>query len=152
MRWNIGGHAHGNARAAVEQHMGQPRGQYYRLLHGAIEVGRPLHGALAQFTQQHVGKFGELGLGVAHRREGFGVVWATPVTLAIHQRVAVAERLRHQHHGFIAGAVSVGVELTQYVTDGTRRLLVLGIGMQRQLAHGVDDPPLHGFHAIANVG
>ena len=81
----------------------------------------------------------------------FGIIRRTPVTLAIHQRVAVAERLRHQHHGFVAGAVAVGVELTEHVTDGTRRLLVLGIGVQAQLAHGVDDAPLHGLQAVADM-
>lgn len=74
-----------------------------------------------------------------------------PVTLAVHQGIAVAERLGHQHHRFIARRIAVGVELTEHVTDGTRRLLVLGIGVQAQLTHGVDDAPLHGLQAVADM-
>jgi hypothetical protein len=45
----------------------------------------------------------------------------------------------------------VGVELAEHVTDGTRRLLVLGIGIQPQLAHGVDDAPLYRLQAVADM-
>jgi hypothetical protein len=43
------------------------------------------------------------------------------------------------------------MELAQHVTDGARRLLVLGGGRQPQLAHGVDDAPLHRLQAVADV-
>ncbi len=148
---DIGGHAHGDAGAAVEQHMRQPRRQHHRLVHGAVEVGSPVHGALAELGEQHLGELRQPRLGVAHGGERLGVVGTAPVALAIHQRVAVAERLGHQHHRLVAGAVAVGMELAQHVADGTRRLLVLGAGIEGQLAHGVDDAPLHRLHAVADM-
>ncbi|MNH21915.1 hypothetical protein D3C79_817510 [compost metagenome] len=44
------------------------------------------------------------------------------------------------------------VVLTQHVTHGTGGLLVLGQRRQPQLAHGVDDAPLHGLEAVADMG
>lgn len=43
------------------------------------------------------------------------------------------------------------VELAEHVADGARRLLVLGIGIQPQFAHGVDDASLHRFQAVADM-
>lgn len=45
----------------------------------------------------------------------------------------------------------MGVELTQHVTDRTGGLFVLGIGIQPQLTHGVDDTPLYRFQAVADM-
>jgi hypothetical protein len=43
------------------------------------------------------------------------------------------------------------MELAEHVADGTRRLLVLGIGVQPQLAHRIDDAPLHRLQAVADM-
>ncbi|MNO72104.1 hypothetical protein D3C76_630390 [compost metagenome] len=151
VRRHVGGHAHGDAGGAVEQDVGQARRQYCGLLQGAVEVRHPVHGALAHFVEQHFGVARQARLGVTHGSERLRIVRCTPVALAIDQGVAIAERLRHQHHGFVAGRVAVGVELAEHVTDGTRRLLVLGIGIEPQLAHGVDDASLHRLQAVADV-
>src|SRR5690606_5044520 len=76
----------------------------------------------------------------------------TEVALALNQRIAVGEGLRHQHQRFVAGAVAVRVELADHVADGTGRLLGLGGGAQAQLAHRVDDAPLHRLEAVAQEG
>ncbi|MNT00146.1 hypothetical protein D3C72_1345660 [compost metagenome] len=151
MRRHVGGHAHGDAGGAVEQQVGQPRRQGRRLVEGAVEVRPPVRRALAQLAEQHFGITRQPRFGVTHGGEGLGIIRRTPVALAVDQRVAIAERLGHQHHGFVAGRVAVGVEFTEHVTDGTRRFLVLGIGVQPQLAHGVDDTPLYRFQAVADM-
>ena len=43
------------------------------------------------------------------------------------------------------------VEFTEHVTDGTRRFLVLGVSVQAQLAHGVNNTPLYGLEAVADM-
>jgi len=43
------------------------------------------------------------------------------------------------------------VELAEHVTNGTRRLLVLGVCVQAQLTHGVDNAPLYRFQAVADM-
>lgn len=152
VRRDVGRHAHGDAGHPVEQDVRQAGGQHHRLFHGAIEVRRPLHRALPQLGEQQLGEARQARLGITHGGEGFGIVRRAPVALTVHQRVAVGERLGHQHHGFVTGAVAVGMVLTEYVTHGTGRLLVLGEGGEPQLAHGIDDAPLHGLEAVADMG
>ncbi len=46
VRRNIGGHAHGDAGAAIEQHVGHARREQHRLVEGSVEVGCPIDRAL----------------------------------------------------------------------------------------------------------
>ncbi len=151
VRRNIGGHAHGDAGGAIEQYVGQACRQQAGLLQGAVEIGHPFHGALAQLTEKHPGIGGEARLGVAHGGERLGIVGGAPVALAVDERVAVGELLGHEHHRLVAGGIAVRVELAQHVTHGTRRLLVLAGRRQPQLGHGIDDAPLHRLEAVADV-
>ncbi len=150
VRRYVGGHADGNAGGAVEQQVRQACRHPGRLFQGAVEVRGPVGGALVDFAQQDFGDRGQFGFGVAHRRERFGVVGGTKVALAFDQRVAVRERLGHQHQRFVAGAVAVRMVLTNDVADGARGLLRLGGGVQPQLAHRVDDAALHRLEAVAD--
>jgi hypothetical protein len=47
------------------------------------------------------------------------------VALAFDQRIAVRERLRHQHQRFVAGAVAVRMVFADHVADGARGFLRL---------------------------
>src|SRR5690606_27938414 len=73
------------------------------------------------------------------------------VAVAVHQRVAEAEVLRHAHHGVVDGRVAVGVVFPHHVADDTGRLAVLAIGPQAQLGHAVQDTALHRFEPVAHV-
>ena len=150
VRRNVGGHADGNAGGAIDQHMRHARGQPGRLVQRAIEVGRPVHRTLTQFTQQGFGNWRQLRFGVAHRRKRLRVVLRAEIALAAHQGVAVGEGLRHQHHGFVAGAVPVRMEFANDITHRSRGLLRFGAGIQAQLAHRVDDAALHRLEPVAN--
>ncbi len=151
VRRDVGGHAHGDAGGAVEQQVGQACRQHRRFVQGAIEVGHPVHGALPQFIEQHLGIARQPRLGIAHGGKGLGIVRRTPVALAIHQWIAIGERLGHQHHGFVAGRVAMGVVLTEHVTHGTGGFLVLGVGIQAQFAHGIDDAALDRLETVTDV-
>ena len=102
--------------------------------------------------EKHLGVRPQPRLGVAHRGEGLRVVRRAPVALAVHDRVAAGEVLRHQHHRLVTGRVAVRVELADHVADRARGLLVLGPGREAELAHGVDDPPLHGLEPVRELG
>ena len=149
VRRNVGRHADRDALGAVQQQVGQSRRQNHRLLQRAVEVGLPVDRAVRQLAQQHIGVPGELRLGVAHGRERLRIVLRAPVALPVHDRIAIGERLRHQHHRFVAGGVAVRMVLADDVADGTRGLLVLVGGGETQLAHRVDDAALHGLQAVA---
>ena len=152
VRRHVGGHAHRDAGGAVEQQVRQARRQPGRLFQRAVEVRRPVHRALAQLAQQHFGDGGELGFGVTHGRERLRIVRRAEVALAFDQRIAVRKRLRHQHQRFVAGAVAVRVVLADHVADGACGLLRLGAGVQAELAHRIDDAPLHRLQPVADEG
>src|SRR5690606_7540159 len=58
VRRNVGGHAHGDTGGAVHQQGGNPGGQDFGNLQGAVVVGHPVHGFLVQVGQQLVGQLG----------------------------------------------------------------------------------------------
>ena len=147
---DVGRHADGDARRAVQQDVRQPGGERDRLAQGPVEVGHPLGRAHLELGEQHVSVGRQAGLRVAHGREVLGVVDRAPVALAVDQRVAVGKRLRQQHHGLVAGAVAVRVVLAEHVADRAGGLLVLGRRAQPQLAHGVDDAALHRLQPVAD--
>ena len=151
VRRDVGGHAHRDALRAVEQHVRQARRQERGLLQRAVEVGLPVDRAIRELRQQHFGVTRELGLRVTHGREGLRIVGRTPVALPVDDRIAIAEVLRHQHHGFVAGRVAVRMELADHVADGARGLLVLLAGREAELAHRVDDAALHGLEAVGQT-
>ena len=149
---HIGGHAHGDAGGAVQQQVRQAGRHPCGFFQRAVKIGCPVHGALAQFAQQHFGDGGQLGFGVTHRGERLGIVRRAEVALAFDQRIAVRKRLRHQHQRFVAGAVAVRVVLADHVADGACGLLRLGAGVQAELAHRIDDAPLHRLQPVADEG
>ncbi len=74
VRRNVGRHAHRDAGGAVQQQARQPRRQDHRLVERAFVVARPVHRSVRQLREQNFGVAGELRLGVAHGREGLGVI------------------------------------------------------------------------------
>ncbi len=149
VRRNVGCHAHGDARRTIQQQVRQSRRQNLRLFHRAVKVGLPVHRTVRELGQQHVRVAGEFRLGVAHSRERLRIVLRAPVALPVDDRIAIRERLCHQHHGFVAGRVAVRMVLADDVANRTRGLLVLVGSPQRQLAHRIDDAPLYRLQTVA---
>jgi hypothetical protein len=111
---DLGGHAHRDARGAVEQHEGQPCGQLARLFSGAVVVGLEVDRALVDLVEQQPGDRCQARFGVAHRRRAVAVA-AAEVALAVDQRVALREVLRHAHQRLVGRQVAVRVVLAEHV-------------------------------------
>ena len=166
---DVRGHADRDAGGPVQEHGREAGGEQLRLLQGPVEVGPELDRPLPQLLQEHPRERRQPRLGVAHRREGAGVVRRAPVALPVDQGVADGERLRHQDHRLVAGGVPVRVELPEDVPHRARRLLetgpVRGVGppaggglgvaahgrAQAQLRHRVHDPALHRLQPVGDV-
>jgi hypothetical protein len=103
----------------------------------------PVDRAVAELGQQHVGIFREPRLGVAHRGEALRIVRRAEVALAVDQRITIRERLRHQHERLVACRIAVRMELADHVADRARGFLRLRARVEAELAHRVDDAPLH---------
>ena len=74
------------------------------------------------------------------------------VALAVDQRVAQGEILRHARHRVVDGAIAVRVILAEHLADDTGGLLVRRAGPEAHVVHGVQDAPLHRLQAIARIG
>ena len=147
---DVGGHAHGDARGAVDQEVGETGGQHQGLFHGAVVVGHEVHGVLVQVLEEFVGQAGEAHLGVTHGRGGVAVD-GPEVALAVHQRVAQGEVLGHAHHGVIDRGVAVGVVFTDDVADDAGALAVGPVIVVAALAHGEENAAVHRLEAVAHV-
>ena len=152
------GQAHSNPAGTIEQGKGQPGRQLARLNRGAIVIRHEIDRAFVNLIEQQTGDFGQPGLGVAHGRSAIAIA-AAEIALAIDQRVALAEILRHAHQRIVGSLVAMRVKPAQNVAHHTRALDRLGPGVaigaaktQPHARHGVEDAPLHRLLAVADIG
>jgi len=62
------------------------------------------------------------------------------------------EFLGETHQRVVDRLVAVRVILADHVADHARALLEGAVGIEPQLAHGVEQPAMHGLQAVAHVG
>ena len=148
---DVGGHADGDARRAVEQQIGQSRRQQARLFQRIVEIGREIDGVLVEVFQQFHGDGCQAGLGITHGCRAVAVD-AAEVALAVDQHVAHGELLGHTHHRVIDGAVTVRVVFAQHLADDTGALAVGGIRPQAHVIHGIEDAAVHRLQPVAGIG
>ena len=148
---NAGRHADGDARRAVGEQVGEVGRQDHRLLVGAVVGGAEVDGVLVDAVEQQAGHRRHAALGVAH---GGGVIAVdvAEVALAVDQRVAHREVLGEAHHRVVDRLVAVRVVVAHHLADDLGALLVAAGGVEPQLAHGIEDAPVHRLQAVAHVG
>ena len=97
------------------------------------------------------GGAGQPHLGVAHRRRVIAVHRAE-IALAVDQRHAHRERLRHAHHGVVDRGVAVRVVLAHHVADDAGRFAVRPVGRVAGIVHAIQDAPMHRLQSITCIG
>ena len=138
MRGDVGGHADGDALTAVDQQVGEARGQRLGLGERLIVVGLPVDGVLLQVTQKLHGGLCQAALGVTHGG-GTVAVDVAEVAVAVDERRAHGEPLRQADHGLIDREVTVRMVLTDNFADRPSGLLVRTIGVDAALVHRVQN-------------
>ena len=119
---HLGGHTDGDTVGTVHEEVGELRREYGGLLQGAVEVVHEVDGVLVQI-QEEVGRhLRQTGLGVTHGGRGVPV-HGTEVTLSVHERIPQGEGLPHTDHGLVCGGISVGMVLSEDLSDDGRGLL-----------------------------
>ena len=88
--------------------------------------------------------------GVAHRRRRVAID-AAEVALAIDERVAQREVLRHADHGFVDRPVAVRVVPAHDIADDAGRLAVARARARAAIEHAPEDLALHRLEAVAHV-
>ncbi|OQB54058.1 MAG: hypothetical protein BWX99_02271 [Deltaproteobacteria bacterium ADurb.Bin151] len=151
MRGNIGCHANGNSRRAVEQQKRNAGSQQRRFLERFVIVGYIIDGVFFQIGQHFIGYASQPALRVTHGRRRI-TVYGTKVSLSIHQHIAQRKILRHPHHGVIDGCVTVRVILTHDIADDTCGFFVWLIVAVAHFVHRIQYSPMHRFQAVAYIG
>ncbi len=150
VRRDLGRQADRDAGRAIEQHERQAARQQRRFFGRAVVVGLEIDGAHVDFIQQQSGDRRQPRFGVAHRRRAVAVARAE-IALAVDQRVAQREILRHPHQRVVHRLVAVRMQLAQHVADHRGGFARLGGRIQAQLVHRIQDAALHRFLAVADV-
>jgi hypothetical protein len=151
VRGHVGGHAHGDAAGAVDQQIGEARGQNRRLALGIVVVGLELDRVLVDVLEQRMRHLGHAGLGVAHGRRGIAVDRAE-IALPVDQRQPEGEFLRHAHQRVIDRLVAMRVILADDVAHDAGGLAVRLVPVIAVLVHREQDAPVHGLQPVADVG
>ena len=148
---NVGGHTHGNTRGSVDQEVGDAGRHHGGLLEGVIEVVGHIHGVLLQVIHHGLAHEREAGLGVTHGGSTV-TIHRTEVTLSIDQRAAHVPLLGHSHQGTVHGTVTVGMILTQYLSDDTGTFLIGFVVGVAQFLHSEKDAAVNGLETVADIG
>ena len=148
---DVGGHAHGDAGAAVQQQEGQLGREHGWLLLGAIKVVGEIDRVAADLIEHRlIGDRRQARFRVAHGGRWI-VVDRAEVAVAIQQGMAAGKGLHQPHQGVVNGLIAVGVVLAQDVAHHPGALAVGAIGGQPQFVHRKQDAPLHRFEAIPHI-
>ena len=148
---DIGGHADRDPRAAVDQQVGQARGQHRRLGFRLVVVRNEIDRVLADIRQQLVGELVHAHFGITHGRRCVAIDRAE-VALTVDQDIPHGEVLGHAHDRVVNGRIPVRVILTDHVADYAGRFLVGLVPVVGQLGHGIKHTPMHRFQTITHIG
>jgi hypothetical protein len=144
-------HADRDTLRAVGEEVRERARQHDRLFLGAV-IGRPeIDGILVDALDEEARNLGEPRFGVAH---GGGIIAidVAEVALPVDQRIALGKVLGEPHQRVVDRLVAVGMEFADDVADHARAFLECGAGIEPQLAHGVNEPPMHRLEAVARIG
>ena len=127
VRRDVGRHADRDPAGAVDQDVGEARGQDHRLGPRRVVIGREIDRVLVDVAEQEVGDLGQPRLGVAFGRRRIRVHRAE-IALAVDQRHAHRPALGHPGEGVVDRLVAVRVIVTHRVADDLGRLAVRAAG------------------------
>ena len=133
-------------RADWESRRAGPRGSLFLAVVGGAEIDR----IVVDAGQQRLRHFGQPRFGVSHRR-GVIAVDVAEIALAFHQRIAHREILRQPHQRVVDRGIAVRMVLADHVAHHARAFLEARGGIEPQLVHGVDQPPVHRLQPVAHV-
>ncbi len=151
MRRDVCRHPDGDAGRAVDQEVGELRGQDGGLLGRRRVVRAEVDRTLTDLGEHLLGNREHAALGVPVGRRRVAVDRAE-VAVAVDQRVAEHERLGHPDECEINRIVAVRVIALHHLAGDRGRLDIAAVGPDAQIGpHRVQDPPLNGFESVADV-
>ncbi len=150
VRRDLGRHADGDARGAVDEQVRVPRRQDRRLGLAPVVVRGEVDRVHVQVAKHLHREPGEAGLGVPHGRGGV-VVDRAEVALTVDERVAHREVLGQADQRLVDRGVAVRVVVAHHLADDARALRVAARRTEAQLRHAVEDPAVDRLEAVPDV-
>ena len=150
VRRDVGRHADRDAAGAVDQQVRKFRRQDRRLFLGIVVVGLEIDGVLVDIAENRERRSRQARFGISIGRRRIAVDRAE-IALAVDQRHAHGEILRHPHHRVVNRLVAVRMIFTDDVADHARRLDVLLVRRVALLVHRVQDAPVHRLQTVARI-
>ena len=136
---------------AIDQQVREAGRQDLGLLLGVVVIRLELDGVLVEIVEQRVGDAGEPRLGVPVGRRRIAVHRAE-IALAVDQRQAHREILRHPHHRVVDRQLAVRVVFADHVADDARRFAVAAVPLVAVHLHRIEDAAVHRLQPVADVG
>ena len=146
VRRDVGRHADRDAGRTVDQQVRETRRQDQRFLVFFVVVRAEVDGVGVDVAQHLGGDARHSRLRVPHRR-GRVFVDRAEVALAVDQRVAQGEVLRHPHQRVVDRRVAVRVVLAHDLADDEGALAVGPGRLQAEVVHRVEHPPVDRLRA-----
>ena len=151
VRGDLGRHPDGDPVGAVHQQVRHDRGQDLGLDCLAVEVRMEADRAPVNVLHHGYGELGEPRLRVPVGGRGIPV-HRPEVALAVNQRVAQVELLGQTDEGVVHRGVAVGVVFLQDLSHDSCALRIRTRGQQALSEHRVEDPALHRFQPVPDIG
>ena len=136
--------------APLTSRFGKPAGRTLGSLLGLVVIRLEIDGVLVEIVEQRVGDAGEPRLGVALGRRRIAVHRAE-IALAVDQRQAHREILRHPHHRVVDRQLAVRVVLAHHVADDARRFAVAAVPHIAVHLHRIEDAAVHRLQPVADI-
>ena len=136
--------------APLSNRLGMRPGSTVGSLSDSSKLGAKSTVVLVEVGEHLLADRGEPRLGVTHGR-GRVVIDRSVVSLTVNQRRAHAPGLRHPYHRLVHGDVAVWVVFSQHFADNSGALAIRLVGPHAEVVHRVQDAPLDGLEAVANV-
>ena len=148
---DIGRHADGDTTGAVDQKVGKSRRKDRRLAGRIVVILLEIDGVLVDVLKKLVGRVGQAGFGISHGG-GAIAVHGAEVALAIDERQAQGEFLRHAHHGIVDRRIAMGMIFTHDIAHHPGRFTERPVPVVAHLVHGMEDAPVHRLEPVAHIG
>ena len=151
VRGDVGGHADGDAGAAVDEEVRERRRENRRLGGRLVIIGGEVDRVLAHVVHERRTEVRQARLGVTHGRRRIALD-AAEIPLAVDEPFAHHPGLGHVNERRIDDRLAVRVVIARGVARDLGAFTVLPAGKKRQIVHRVEDAPLGGLEAVARVG
>ncbi len=150
VRRNIGRHAHGDARGAVDKQIRDFGGQRRRLPLLAVVVRGEVDGFLLDIGEYFGGDAVEPAFGIPVGR-GRVAVDRAEVSLPVDQRIAHGKVLSHANQRLVGGGIAVRMVFPEHLAHHAGALHVGTVPHIVRLVHRKEHAPVHRLQAVAHV-